>query len=222
MVFSGGEDGFCRLWEFPRRDLEQTREVNCSLYGVINCLTTKHKDFHVVLGTQLGYILGVNIMTADSPVVLYNMKTVGIQSIECAGEKEEFRMAAVSNHGHLISYYQDNWYDKKIHERFGLCCTISNNGQVLATGGSDGKIKLFRFQGAKFIEDFILQDSQIKWIWCLQFSFDGLFLFVSSSEGVVQMWSLRDRCIKRNYRGHKKSVVTLALFEYSKKKYHAK
>lgn len=215
-LITGGEDGYCRLWQFPRRNLKQTREVNCSLYGVINCLTTKHPDFNAVVGTQSGYILGLNV-SDDRVTKLLHKKALGIQSIDCYVDKHSLRVVAMTNTGHLMSHYNGQWTDKKVHDKFGLCCVLSPDGQFLATGGSDAKIRLFRLEENNIFELNTLCDSKLKWIWCLQFSFDSQFLFVSSSDGVVQMWSLRDWTIKRNYRGHKKSVVSLSLFEYRQK-----
>lgn len=216
MPISGGEDGYCRLWQFPRRNLKQAREVNCSLYGVINCLTTKHPDFRAIVGTQSGYILGLTV-SDDRITKLFHKKAIGIQSIDCYVDTHILRIVAMTNTGHLLSYFNGQWTDKKVHEKFGLCCVLSLDGQYLATGGSDGKIRLFKLEENNIFELRTLSDMKLKWIWCLQFSSDAQFLFVSSSDGVVQMWSLRDWSVKRNYRGHKKSVVSLSLFEYRKK-----
>lgn len=191
--------------------------MNCSQYGVINCLTTKHPDFNAVVGTQSGYILGLNLSDERNVTKLLHRKALAIQSIDCHVEKHNLRVVAMTTVGHLLSYYNGQWTDKKVHDKLGLCCVLSHDGQYLATGGSDAKIRLFKLEENLIFELRTLTDTKLKWIWCLQFSFDSLFLFVSSSDGVVQMWSLRDWDIKRNYRGHKKSVVSLSLFEYRQK-----
>ena len=190
--------------------------MNCSQYGVINCLTTKHPDFNAVVGTQSGHILGLDV-SDDRITKLFHKKALGIQSIDCFVEKRTLRIVAMTNTGHLLSLYNGQWTDKKVHDKNGLCCVLSHDGQFLATGGSDAKIRLFKLEENNIFELRTLSDTKLKWVWCLQFSFDSQFLFVSSSDGVVQMWSLRDWDIKRNYRGHKKAVVSLSLFEYRQK-----
>ena len=218
MIISGGEDGFCRLWQFPRRNLKQTREVNCALFGVINCLTSKHPDFYAVVGTQLGYILGMNLTDDRVTRLFQHKKEHAIQSIDCYTDKHSLRIVAMTNTGYLLPYFKDQqWPDKKVHDKFGLCCVLSQDGQQLATGGSDGKIVLFKLEETEILETHVLSDANLKWVWCLQFSFDAKFLFVSASDGIVQMWSLRDQSVKRNYRGHNKSVASLALFEFRPK-----
>ena len=187
------------------------------MYGVINCLTSKHPEYNAVVGTQLGFILGMNL-SDDRVTRLFHQKAHGIQSIDCYADKHcSLRIVAMTNTGHLLSYYNDQWTDKKVHDKFGLCCVLSHDGQRVATGGSDGKIVVFKLEETNIFEHHILCDSNLKWVWCLQFSYDGKFLFVSASDGIVQMWSLRDLSIKRNYRGHNKSVASLALFEFRPK-----
>lgn len=157
----------------------------------------------------MGIIFGVE----DRIKKLFSKKALGIQALDCVNYNDKLRVVAMTNTGHLLSHFNDQWTDKKVHEKFGICCMLSQDGQLLATGGSDGKIRLFKLEENNIFEYRTLSDQNLKWVWCLQFSADSQFLFVSSSAGVVQMWSLRDFNLKRNYRGHKKSVVTLSLFE---------
>jgi len=139
---------------------------------------------------------------------------LGIQSIDCRGDSpSNVRIVAMTNTGYLLSYYKGHWTDRKVHEKFGLCSVMSHDGKYLATGGSDAKIRLFGLEEQSMFELHTFFDAKLKWIWNLQFSFDNQFLFVASSDGIVQMWSLKDKQVKRFYRGHEKSVVSLSLFE---------
>ena len=65
--------------------------------SVINCLTTKHRKFGCIYGTQTGQIIAWDHVTTD---ILYSKKSlshVSIQSIDCFGEN----IAAIDNKGKL-------------------------------------------------------------------------------------------------------------------------
>ena len=145
----GGEDGFCRVWDFPKRNLKHAGEKDCSEMGVINCLSTKHRHYIAVLGTQLGHIVGWRVED-NSIDVLYSKKGISINSIDCYSSDSEIKIAAITMSGQLLYCYKgEAWLEQDCHYTYGLTCTFSADGNSLATGGTDGRIKLFGWRKIK-------------------------------------------------------------------------
>jgi len=215
-LYTGGEDGRCKLWDMRKRNLHCERNIMTEQMSVINCLTTKHRKFGCIYGTQTGQIIAWDHVTTH---ILYSKKSlshVSIQSIDCHGEN----IAAIDNKG-VVHYYVaeiEEWQHFKAHDKYGLRCVFSPDGRTLATGGSDRKLKLwdldtFSDRLDTFTECAVFAEEKQKWVWDIAFADDGKNIFSASSDGEVRLWGIQDCIVKRRYEGHEFAVVCLSLYQ---------
>ena len=75
-----------------------------------------------------------------------------------------------------------------------LSVTFSPNGQILATGDSNGEIRLWSIAERKLLKTY---REHAGWIFSLAFSPDGTILASGSSDRSVKLWDIhKDKCFK--------------------------
>jgi len=93
------------------------------------------------------------------------------------------------------------------HEGGAYAVAFSPDGSVLATGGADGLIKLWKVHTLKRVE---VMEAHEGTVYCLAFSCDGERLASGGADACVRVWDVRAGGLARLILGHQKSVRTLA------------
>jgi G protein beta subunit-like protein len=100
------------------------------------------------------------------------------------------------------------------HSKYLTKCLISPNSQILATCSADATIKLWNIRDQAFTLNKTLI-GHTKWTWDCAFSADSAYLVSASSDHTARLWELSGGDTIRQYNGHNKATVAVALNDLS-------
>lgn len=134
-------------------------------------------------------------------------------------------LVAANNKGNLYSWAVDS----KTQEFHSMCtikasakyitrAVISPDMKSLATCSADHSVKMWNLPakslpGADITLDKVLSGAHQRWVWDCCFSADSAYLVTASSDHSAKLWDLASGEAIRNYAGHQKAVVCLALHD---------
>ena len=99
------------------------------------------------------------------------------------------------------------------HDAYILKCSLSPDVRYLATASSDHTVKLWNVQ-----DDFSLDKTLAahqRWVWDCVFSADSEYLVTGSSDQTARLLDINRGEVIKNYTGHNKAVVCVALNDSS-------
>jgi len=98
------------------------------------------------------------------------------------------------------------------HNRYLTRCLLSPDVKLLATCSADTTVKIWVLNGpnGEVKLDKVLQGHQ-RWVWDCAFSADSAYLVTASSDHVARLWELSSGETVRQYNGHRKAAVCVAL-----------
>ncbi|KDN45753.1 WD40 repeat-like protein [Tilletiaria anomala UBC 951] len=98
----------------------------------------------------------------------------------------------------------------RAHEKYLTKCLLSPDVRYLATCSADTTIKIWNTSRYAFTLEKTLVGHQ-RWVWDAAFSADSAYLVSASSDHVARLWELSSGETVRQYNGHNKALVTVAL-----------
>ncbi|KAG8970605.1 TOR complex subunit lst8 [Tulasnella sp. 425] len=97
------------------------------------------------------------------------------------------------------------------HNRYLTRCLLSPDVKLLATCSADKTIKIWSIASNYDVK---LEKSLVghqRWVWDCAFSADSAYLVTASSDHVARLWELSSGETVRQYNGHRKAAVCVAL-----------
>lgn len=88
-----------------------------------------------------------------------------------------------------------------------LTVALSHNGEIVATGDTNGKVRLWEVPSGKQI---VTLKGHVSWVRCLAFSPDGKKLASCSNDTTVKIWNLSDYQCLHTLEGHDNWVWSIA------------
>ena len=109
------------------------------------------------------------------------------------------------------------------HSDYLLRSVLSADGRMIATASADSTIKIWKItqasvQNGLAIPEVTLDKTLIghqRWVWDCAFSADSEYLVSASSDHTARLWDLARGETIRQYQGHHKATVCVALNDYS-------
>lgn len=111
------------------------------------------------------------------------------------------------------------------HKEVILRCLLSPDGRKLATCSADHTAKIWKVdrdpEPTKPGEEprpFELEAdlaSHQRWVWDCAFSADSAYLVTASSDHYARLWEVHTQQIIRQYNGHHRGAICVALNDYS-------
>lgn len=95
-----------------------------------------------------------------------------------------------------------------LHDSSVLALAISNDGEMLATGSSDGMVKIWKITNGKCLR--IFPNAHAKAISALAFSRDGSHVLTASQDFLCREFGLRASRMLKQFQGHTSYVNTCA------------
>ena len=95
--------------------------------------------------------------------------------------------------------YQES-EDVLFHSTAIMSVAISNDGALLASGGMDGTVKVWRIDTGKCLREIIAHDGAV--VSCLAFSSDGTHFLSGSHDSTLREFGLRASRMLKEFRGH--------------------
>lgn len=109
----------------------------------------------------------------------------------------------------------------RAHDTYITRCAMSPDARCvvmltscLATCSADTTVKLWSTTNYRFAFDKALLGHQ-RWVWDVAFSADSAYLVTASSDHVARLWELATGETVRQYNGHHRAIVSVALNDTS-------
>ncbi|EPQ25937.1 uncharacterized protein PFL1_06392 [Pseudozyma flocculosa PF-1] len=100
------------------------------------------------------------------------------------------------------------------HEKYLTRCLLSPDVKHLATCSADATVKIWDTSNYSFALEKTLVGHQ-RWVWDAAFSADSAYLVTASSDHVARLWELASGETVRQYNGHHRAAVCVALNDSS-------
>lgn len=102
----------------------------------------------------------------------------------------------------------------KAHDAYITRCALSPDARYLATCSADTTVKIWSTANFSYTFDKALMGHQ-RWVWDVAFSADSAYLVTASSDHVARLWELASGETVRQYNGHHRAIVAVALNDSS-------
>lgn len=210
-MFTSSEDQTVKLWDLSASGCARDFKLASS----VTCATLHPNQGEIVVGLADGTIRILDLVAGKISCTLdMSDDDTGIRSVSCSSDGK--LLAAVNNDG-LATVYEMPQRDSssiikvktwKAHSTYILKTVFSPNGKYLATASADSTIKLWSVP--EFTEEKTLS-GHTQWVWDCAFSADSAYLFSGSSDKTAFLWDLAQGEAVREYKGHGKAIVCVAL-----------
>jgi WD40 repeat protein len=97
----------------------------------------------------------------------------------------------------------------RAHSKAVTALALHRDGVLLATAGTDARLRLWTFTAASFVE--LLSTTPDKVINCLAWSHDGKLLISGGVDKMLRYWSGREFASLRSIKAHDGAIATLAV-----------
>ncbi|POW12641.1 hypothetical protein PSTT_04224 [Puccinia striiformis] len=188
---TGCEDGAMRIWDTRTPVAQRTYDHKCAVNGKVIIPHSLFPEDDVpqrsvsIASDNSCLVAGNN----SGNVFLWNISTSGVGGYTDLQAEATF----------------------EAHKRYCLKVLLSPDVRLLATCSADSTIKIWSLtpnQPPKL--DKTLYDHQ-RWVWDLAFSADSAYLVSASSDHSARLWELASGQTVRQYSGHSKPCVAVAL-----------
>ncbi|KAI8077692.1 quinon protein alcohol dehydrogenase-like superfamily [Halteromyces radiatus] len=219
-MFTASEDGHLKIWDTRSgrnpvltRNFDNNAPINdavmhanqgelitCDQNGVVKIWDlTAHACTHQLVPDEGVPLRSVSIASDGSMLVAVNNKGF------CYVWKMSSSTSELSNVEPLFKW--------QAHNDYILRCVLSPDTKLLATCSADKTVKIWNAE-KKFNLEMTLTGHQ-RWVWDCAFSADSAYLVTASSDHVARLWELSQGETIRQYNGHNKAAVCVALNDLS-------
>jgi G protein beta subunit-like protein len=221
-MYSCSDDGSLKIWDLRAPGCQRSYDAGVPL----NAVALHPNQAELLVADQNGavrvYDLAANAMAAR----FAPEGETGLRSLDVV--RDGSMLVAANNHGKCFFYAPDlsspdRWELRqtlKAHNEYILKCKVSANGKLLATCSADKTAKVWSMptlsgaggsgysSEAKLVHT--LQGHQ-RWVWDCSFSAVSSYLVTCSSDQSARLWDLSQGEAIRQYSGHHKAVICVAL-----------
>lgn len=209
---SSSEDGTIKVWDIRSPSIQRNYKHNCPVNEVIIHPNQGELISCDQSGTVKIWDLGENKCTHQ----LIPEDDVSIQSISCASDGS--MLIAGNNKGNCYVWEMQNSIEKTIlkpfhkfksHSKYITKVLISSDCKHVATCSADHTTRIWSTD-ERFNLETTLKGHQ-RWVWDCAFSADSAYLVTACSDHYVRLWDLSSNETVRQYNGHNKGVICVAL-----------
>jgi len=160
----------------------------------------------------------ISVWQVDDGRLRYQTPKYGVYHLTFSGDGK--LLAASCDDGVRLFRAAEGELFRKLEGIQIFCSAFSSDGQTLASGGADGRVRVWRVKDGSLMKKYDVD----KWITSLAFSHDGKFLAASSAANIgfvrpseasqesnpILVWRLTDDKLMGSLSGHQYGVLTLA------------
>ncbi|KAG4303467.1 hypothetical protein PCANB_000301 [Pneumocystis canis] len=212
-IVTSGEDGTIKLWD-PRTSLVQR---NLKQGVAIHDVVIHPNQGDLISCDQKGNIriwdlrenLSTQIWTAEDEIPIHTLSAANDASMLVAGNNQGYCFVWKMEPSREWTLHSP---DKifQAHKRYATRFVLSPDAKHLATCSADSTVKIWRTKELVFSFERQLIGHQ-RWVWDCAFSADSAYLVTASSDHVARLWELSSGETIRQYNGHHKAAVCVAL-----------
>lgn len=209
---SSSEDGTIKVWDIRSPSIQRNYKHNCPVNEVLIHPNQGELISCDQNGTVKIWDLGENKCTHQ----LIPEDDVSIQSISCASDGS--MLIAGNNKGNCYVWEMQNSIEKtllkpfhkfKSHSKYITRVLLSSDCKHVATCSADHTTRIWSTDDGFNLET-TLKGHQ-RWVWDCAFSADSAYLVTACSDHYVRLWDLSSNETVRQYNGHNKGVICVAL-----------
>lgn len=217
-MVTSSEDGTIKIWDVRAPGIQRDYELKVPVHDVI----IHPNQGELISCDQNGTIkiwdLGenkcVHQMTPEDDVPMRSVSMAADGSLLVgANNKGNYYVWRTKQKGDLTN---TDAPDKiQAHQKYITKCQLSPDTRTLATCSADHTVKLWNMSSER---DYKLEkslDGHSRWAWDCAFSADSAYLVTGSSDHSARLWDIGNGETIRNYTGHQKAVVCVALHDVS-------
>ncbi|KAI9313928.1 WD40-repeat-containing domain protein [Dichotomocladium elegans] len=219
-MFTASEDGQLKIWD-TRSGRNPVLTRNFSNGAPINDAVMHANQGELVTCDQNGSVKIWDLAAHSCTHELVPEEGVPMRSVSVASDGS--MMVAANNKGvvyvwRLSSTSTDSADVTPVksfqaHNEYILRCMLSPDTKLLATCSADKTVKIWNTE-----QDFKLEmtlTGHQRWVWDCAFSADSAYLVTASSDHVARLWELAQGETIRQYNGHHRAAVCVALNDLS-------
>ncbi|KAL0480385.1 mTOR complex subunit lst8 [Acrasis kona] len=222
-LYTGSEDSTVRVWDI--RTFSAKRNYKCS--GAVNTVSLHPGQNDLVSGDETGAVRIWDLIADKCVFKVHPNGRVGIRSLSVSADGN--RCAVANNEGDVFVYDVTRneslsmklLYKFKAHSRYILKCLISPDVKQICTASADQTVKLWDMSNLSEKNQQVLLTDTLeghkRWVWDCAYSSDSAYLVTASSDMTARLWDLNKGEVIKEYRGHQKAVVCIALNDQPKK-----
>ncbi|KAG5520019.1 hypothetical protein PMAC_001095 [Pneumocystis sp. 'macacae'] len=212
-IVTSGEDGTVKLWDPRSSSVQRNLKHGAAVHDVVihpnqGDLISCNQQGSVRLW-DLRENACTQTWTAENEVPVHTLSIASNGSMLVAGNNEGYcfvwKMARL---GELTLETPDRVF--QAHKRYVTRFVLSPDAKHLATCSADATVKIWRTEQCSFSVERQLIGHQ-RWVWDCAFSADSAYLVTASSDHVARLWELSSGETIRQYNGHHKAAVCIAL-----------
>ncbi|KIM29570.1 hypothetical protein M408DRAFT_305544 [Serendipita vermifera MAFF 305830] len=212
---TGSEDGTIRIWDMRSNQSHRTYDNQCP----VNDVLIHPNQGELISADQNGNIKQWVLSTNECDLELAPEADVPMRSITMAHDGSF--LVAANHEGNCFVWRMTDDTDPqarfkavhkfKAHNNYLTRCVLSPDSHLLATCSADTTIKIWQVENNYTITHKKTLLGHQRWVWDAAFSADSAYLVSASSDHVARLWDLEKAETLRQYNGHHKAVVCIAL-----------
>ncbi|KAL6928154.1 TOR complex subunit lst8 [Hanseniaspora valbyensis] len=214
-LVSSSEDGTIKVWDIRSNSVQRSYKTNCPINEVVihpnqGELISCDAEGRIKIWDLSYNKCSATIVPEDADNSLQSLSVANDGSVLIAG----------NNKGHCYVWDMPNHTDATLlsplakfraHTTYITKLLISQDSKNLATCSADGSARVWDISDLNNIVLKQTLDGHKRWVWDCSFSADSAYLVTASSDHFVRLWDLSSNEVVRQYSGHSKGVVCVAL-----------
>ncbi|ODV91587.1 hypothetical protein CANCADRAFT_73104 [Tortispora caseinolytica NRRL Y-17796] len=211
-LVTSSEDGTVKVWDTRTPTVQR----NYKHHGVaVNDVVIHPNQGELISGDQDGNIRIWDLGESTCTHQLIPEQDVPVRSVSVAADGS--MLVAGNNKGNCYIWRMVNENDAtslhpvtklRAHNKYLTKALISPDVKHLATCSADHTARIWSLNG--FTLETSLTNHQ-RWVWDCAFSADSAYLVTASSDHYARLWELSSSQIIRQYNGHHKGAICVAL-----------
>ncbi|KAI8888530.1 WD40 repeat-like protein [Backusella circina FSU 941] len=210
-MFTASEDGHLKIWD-TRSGINPVLTRNFDNGAPITDAVMHANQGELITCDQNGAVKIWDLTAHSCTHELRPEEGVPMRSVTVASDGS--MLIAVNNKGNCYVWKLPNGADTTDVEPIHQFQAHSNYiNSLLATCSADKTAKIWNAE--KNFEPLLTLEGHQRWVWDCAFSADSAYLVTASSDHVARLWELQNGETIRQYNGHHKAAVCVALNDLS-------